>query len=270
MSIQMSPIRLTPAVKGLLIGCIAMFIIQQSVDRFLGGNLLGWLGLIPSGFVMGFRFWQIVTYVFLHGDVSHILMNMLMLAFVGGELEVIWGTRRFLQYFFTCSTAAGLLYLAFQLLLWRESGLNQPLVGASGGIFGLLVAYGLIFADRTLLFMMIFPMKARHFVLVLAGVEFFTTVFSPTGGGMLSGIAHLGGMGAGFISLWLRASAKIKAKAGKSGAGLKFPTLGKKKAGGGHLKLVVNQPRKGAFGKSSSDDDTDGPGGGQGNPPVWH
>jgi membrane associated rhomboid family serine protease len=268
MSIQMAPIRLTPAVKFFLISCVAMFVLQQGADRFFGANLLGWLALVPSGFVMGLKVWQIFTYVFLHGDVSHLLLNMLMLAFVGGELEVLWGTRRFLQYFFTCSTAAGLLYLFFQLLLWRDTGLNQPLVGASGGIFGLLVAYGLIYAERTLLFMMIFPMKARHFVLVLAGVEFLSTIFAQTGGGVLSGIAHLGGMGAGFISLWLKASAKLRARTGKSGGGfgLNLPGKSKKKTSAAHLKLVVNQKDRP---KGKGDGDSDGPGG-SGNPPVWH
>lgn len=260
MSLQMAPIRLTPAVKGFLIACLAMFILQHGADRFLGTNLQGWLALVPSGFVLGFRFWQIVTYVFLHGDVSHLVLNMLMLAFVGGELEVLWGTKRFLRYFFTCSTAAGLLYLFFQLVLWRDTGLNTPMVGASGGIYGLLVAYGLIYAERTLLFMMIFPMKARHFVLILAGVEFLSTVFSQGAGGVLSGIAHMGGMAAGFVSLWLKASARLKAKGGKLG-GLSFPGKGRKKPQAGHLKLVVNQPKPG---RPSDEDD------GGGNPPVWH
>jgi len=256
MSFQMAPIRLTPAVKFFLISCVALFVIQQTGDRFLGTSLQSWLALVPSGFVLSFKFWQIFTYVFLHGDVSHLVLNLLMLVFVGGELEVLWGTKRFLKYFFTCSTAAGLLYLFFQLVIWRDTGLNTPMVGASGGIYGLLIAYGLIYSERTLLFMMIFPMKARHFVLVLAAVEFFSTVFSTGAGGVLSGIAHLGGMAAGFVSLWLKASAKLKLK------GKNSPL--KKRTQSSHLKLVVNQSKSG--GRPDNEDDD----GGSGNPPIWH
>ena len=262
MSFQMAPIRLTPAVKFFVIACVGMFVVQQAGDRFLGTAFQDWLALIPSGFVLNFRFWQLFTYVFLHGDVSHLVLNLLMLVFVGAELEVLWGTRRFTQYFFTCSTAAGLLYLFFQLVIWRDTGLNTPMVGASGGIYGLLVAYGLIYAERTLLFMMIFPMKARHFVLILAGVEFFSTVFSSGSGGVLSGIAHLGGMGAGFVALWLKASARLKSK-GKKSPGFSLSRLGRKKAQPGHLRLVVNQPKSGT---PPDDDDREG----GGNPPVWH
>ena len=110
-------IRLTPAVKALLIACFAAFIVQHTVDQFFNGDLLGWLALVPSGFVVDHRFWQLFTYPFLHGDVMHLFLNLMMLAFIGGELEGVWGTARFLRFFFLCTTSAGILYLLLQVFV---------------------------------------------------------------------------------------------------------------------------------------------------------
>jgi membrane associated rhomboid family serine protease len=229
------PIRLTRAVKAFMIACFAMFLIQQTLDQFFGGNVQGWLALIPSAFILDFKFWQIFTYAFLHGDVMHLFLNLLMLAFIGGELEAFWGTPKFLRYYFFCSVSAGLLYLFLQMFVWGGQGLNTPMVGASGAVYGLLMAYGLIFGERTLLFMMVFPMKAKHFVWVLAGLEFMTTVFSGRGG--LAASAHLGGMFAGFGYLWVKAMIKVRQRRLKEG-GLAKAKSRRKKAG--HLKLIIN------------------------------
>src|SRR4051794_15813737 len=105
------PIRLTKAVKVLLITCFVVFLVQQTADQFMGGNVTYWLGLVPSEFVLKFRFWQIFTYAFLHGDVMHLFLNLMMLAFIGGELEAAWGTAKFLRYYFLCSISAGFVYL---------------------------------------------------------------------------------------------------------------------------------------------------------------
>lgn len=197
------PIRITPVVKILLIACFAGFIVQQSADQFLGGHLLSWFGLIPAEFVLHFKFWQVITYSFLHADVTHLVLNLMMLAFIGGEIEARWGMWKFVRYYFACVVAAGFFYVFLQFVVWGQEGLAQPMVGASGGIYGLLMAYGLMFAERQLLFMMLFPMKAKHFVWILVGVEFMTTLFSGRGG--LGSAAHLGGMFAGFGYLWFRA-----------------------------------------------------------------
>ncbi len=196
--------RLTPVVKRLLIACFAMFLVQQTTDQFFGGNVTESLGLVPAAFIFEFRFWQIFTYPFLHADVTHLLLNLLVLAFIGGELEAAWGRGRFLRYYFTCSTVACVFYLVLQMWGWKGTGLQTPMIGASGAIYGLLTAYGLIFGERVMLFMMLFPMKAKHFVLVLGGVELMTSLFSGRSG--LSSAAHLGGMIAGFAVLFGRAS----------------------------------------------------------------
>jgi membrane associated rhomboid family serine protease len=197
------PIRLTRAVKALLIACFAGFLLQQTIDQFFGGDLLGWLGLTPADVILRHRWWQLVTYAFLHADVMHLVFNLLMLVFLGSELEARWGAAFFLRYYFFCLVSAGVVYLLVQPLVLGADGLRTPMVGASGGIYGLLTAYGILFAERTLLLMLLFPMKAKHFVWVLAGIEFLSSLYSGRNG--LSSVAHLSGMGAGFGFLWVRA-----------------------------------------------------------------
>ena len=196
------PIKLGDTVKKLIIVYVAVFIIQQGLDQFAGAHVRSWLALIPA-FVLQGRVWQILTYSFLHADVSHLLLNLLVFAFVASDLEAIWGRRKFLTFYFYCITMAGLFYMVIQLLMNNPAYMQTPMVGASGGIYGLLLAYGLLFPDREMLFMMLFPMKAKQFVWLLAGIEFLTAVFSGQGG--LGAFAHLSGMGAGFLYLWLQA-----------------------------------------------------------------
>jgi len=250
------PVRLTPAVKALMIACFALFLVQQTADQFMGGNVQGWLGLVPSGFINGFRLWQLFTYPFMHGDVMHLFLNLLMLAFIGGEIEARWGTKRFLKYYFFCSSAAGVLYLLMQVLIWGQ--LNTPMVGASGAIYGLLMAYGLMFGERVLLFMLLFPMKAKYFVWILMGLELMTSVFSGRGG--LSSIAHLGGMIAGFLYLWGRTLSELAKKRKLAGG----PPKGKKRRKPSqHLKLIINNEQ--GLPESSEDDAEEGR-----DPKTWH
>lgn len=244
----MIALRITPTIKWLSISCLAAFVIQKSADQFFGSNLLASLGLVPSLAVSEGYLWQLLTYSFLHADVSHLVLNLLMLVFIGSELEALWGRRRFLLFYGFCVAMAGLAYLLLQALFW---GGNAPMVGASGGIYGLLLAYGLVFGDRVLLFMMLFPMKARHFIWVLAGVEFMTGVFSP--GGALSSVAHLGGMLAGFVYLYGRGWWLIRQRKEASGGGGKGRGSRQKAR---HLKLVKSS------GKSQDEDDE--------TPKTWH
>jgi membrane associated rhomboid family serine protease len=235
------PIRMTDTIKKLLIVYVAIFIIQQAVDQFMGGHIRSWFALIPVEVLSG-RIWQVFTYSFLHSDVMHLVLNMLILCFVGGEIEAMWGRRKFLTFYFFCATMAGLVYLLIQLLIWNPMYLSLPMVGASGGMYGLLVAYAVIFADRELLFMMMFPMKARQFILILAGVEFLQALFSGQGG--LGAFAHLSGMGAGLLFLWLQARG-IQMRANRQS--------GVKKRQSSHLRLIKNE--------RTDDDDK---------PTTWH
>ena len=231
--------RLSPTVKILVIACFVVFLVQQTTDLFFGGHLLAFFGLVPRGFMFEGRIWQIFTYSFLHADPLHLILNMMMLAFVASDLEFQWGRARFLKYYFFCATSAGLLYLLLQLWLWGGSGIETPMVGASGAIYGCLMAYGILFGERVLLFMMLFPMKAKHFIWVLAGVEFLSTVFSGRGG--LSSAAHIGGMLAGLGYLWVQSRILAARRNDSKGGSKKKPTSrfgmpAKKK----HLKLIVD------------------------------
>jgi membrane associated rhomboid family serine protease len=237
------PIKLSDTVKKLIFIYIGVFIIQQGLDQFAGMHLRSWFALIPS-FVLQGRVWQVFTYSFLHADVSHLLLNLLVFAFVASDLEAIWGRKKFLTFYFYCTTMAGLFYLVIQLLMNNPLYMSIPMVGASGGIYGVLLAYGILFPDREMLFMMLFPMKAKQFVWLLAGVEFLQAVFSGQGG--LGAFAHLSGMGAGFIYLWLQAKGMQIRK--ESALKKSRPT----KKGAAHLRLVKR------------DDDDDPP------PRTWH
>jgi membrane associated rhomboid family serine protease len=247
------PIHLTRSVKTLLIGCVVAFLIQQTGDQFFGTHLLGWFGLVPSAFIQYHRYWQLFTYSFLHGDVMHLFFNLMMLAFIGSDLEVTWGRSRFLRYYFFCATSSGAIYLLFQLLL-RGWASTAPLVGASGAIYGLLMAYGILFGERVLLFMMFFPMKAKHFIWVLALVQLMTTIYSP--GGAWASLAHLSGMATGLVYLWVQAKIRISHRSNKNKL---FSSKNKKKRSR-HLKLIVNNQKD----FDSSNDDSEN------NPKTWH
>jgi membrane associated rhomboid family serine protease len=225
------PLKITPTLKKLLIIYVAVFVVQHGIDQFAGGHLQSWLALVPVYVLQG-RIWQILTYSFLHADVMHLLLNCLVLAFVGSDLEAIWGTRKFLTFYFYCTTMAGLFYLLVQFLMWNPMYLSLPMVGASGGIYGLLLAFALLFPDREMLFMMLFPVKAKQLVWFLAGLEFLTAAFSGQGG--LGAIAHLSGMGAGFVYLWMQAKGMQIRKKNQADP---------KKKSSGHLRLVKNDAR---------------------------
>jgi membrane associated rhomboid family serine protease len=224
-------IKISDTLKKLLLVYVAVFVLQHGLDQFAGANTKAWLALIPVYVLQG-RIWEIFTYSFLHADVAHLILNLLVLAFVGSDLEAIWGRKKFLTFYFYCTTMAGLFYLLVQLLMWNPAYLSLPMVGASGGIYGLLLAYGLLFPDREMMFMMLFPMKAKQFVWVLAGIEFLQALFSGQGG--LGAFAHLSGMGAGFIYLWLQAKGMQVRKKNQNE---------QRKKSSSHLRLVKNDPK---------------------------
>jgi membrane associated rhomboid family serine protease len=180
-----------PVTQALLLINVAVFFLDQFL---LGGALGRWFALWPLG--SNFMPWQVATYAFLHGSFGHLFFNMLGLWMFGAELERIWGPRRFIQFY----TASVLAAAGMQLLVNVLLGSMAPTVGASGGLFGLLLAYGMMFPNRTI--MPLFPpipMKARTFVMVYGGLEL---VFGVTG--TQSGVAHfahLGGMLGGYLMM---------------------------------------------------------------------
>ena len=164
------------------------------------------LGLVPSKVFQDFWFWQILTYMFVHSKgVFHILFNMFALWMFGSELERLWGSRFFLIYYLVCGLGAGCIYLLSLFIGFSFFDLSPlisstPMVGASGAIFGILFAYGLVFSERIILFMMIFPMKAIHFTLLIGGIEFVSLINSGAGSSV-SHLAHLSGFLTGFVFL---------------------------------------------------------------------
>jgi len=187
---------LPTGVKWLLISNAAVFLVYYlSSGSALGRHMTVLLGLSAAGAVRNLMVWQIFTYMFLHGGILHILFNMLTLWMFGMPLEQDWGTRYFLKYYFLCGFAAAFCVLIANMLVgdWFT-----PTIGASGAIFGLLVAFGVRYPNQIVLMMFLFPIKAKYMVMIYAAIELVLT-FGPNTG--VSTVAHLGGMAFGYLYL---------------------------------------------------------------------
>jgi membrane associated rhomboid family serine protease len=162
-----------------------------------GAPLVEWVALWPG---REFAPWQLVTYSFLHGGLSHIFFNMLGLYMFGSEIERLFGARFYLAYYFASVVAAALCHLGVSALM---SAPPAPMVGASGGVYGLLLAFGWYFPQRriVLLFPPI-PMPARTFVIVFGVLELFFGVTGTAAG--VAHVAHLGGMLGGWLMIGAR------------------------------------------------------------------
>lgn len=141
----------------------------------------------------GFLIWQVITYLFLHGGFFHILFNMLALWFFGVELENVWGTRRFLFFYFLCGAGAAVS----NLLLGPLFAPPAPTIGASGAIYGVLIAFGMLFPDAPVFLYFLFPIKAKYLVAIFIAMELFYGVTGTQQG--IAHFAHLGGALVGFI-----------------------------------------------------------------------
>ena len=184
---------LTPAVKFLLILTTVLFFLQVILHRFLGFYVETLFGLVPDLVLHKGFLWQLVTYIFLHSELFHLGFNLLVLWMFGGELERIWGRRFFLRYFFVCGIGAGLCVV----LLTPSS--TVPTIGASGALYGILLAYGLLFPNRQIFLWFLVPIRAKHFVLIIGAIAFYSTLTLPGSG--VSHLAHLGGIFVGYVYL---------------------------------------------------------------------
>lgn len=189
--------RVSPVVKILLIVSAVVFFATLVLERAAGISLVEIFGFTPARLLQGFL-WQPFTYVFLHATFFHLLFNLLVIWTVGSELEELWGRRTFFGYLVVCGVGAAITYGLFSLV-GIGPGPNVPVVGSSGIVYGLLLAYGILFGDRTMYFFMLFPMPARYFVMLLGGIELVSSVFYSNGG--VAHLAHLGGMAFGFLFL---------------------------------------------------------------------
>ena len=182
-------------IKWLLISNTAVFLIwtlgpisfQQDVLTYFALNKVISIRLV----------WQLFTYLFLHGGVFHLVFNMLALWMFGSPLESDWGTRRFLRYYFICGVGAGLFDLVLSLIL----GGGRPTIGASGAIYGVLLAFGVCYPEQTVLMNFLFPIKAKYMVAIYAAIALYSSLGVNSG---VSNIAHLGGMVVGFVYLKTR------------------------------------------------------------------
>lgn len=207
MNMQMS-VPLTKTVKWLLILNVGIwFIFQILMESFGKVPFTGIFNLVPIQVFYEFKIWQVVTYMFLHSTdgVTHLLFNMLTLWFFGSELEQRWGSRFFLTYYLVCGIGAAILYCggvaAFAAYSGGQAELYVSVVGASGALFGLMLAYGMVFGERMIYFFMLFPMKARYFVMLMGFIQLASLVSSSRRGGEVAYLAHLGGLVVGFFFL---------------------------------------------------------------------
>jgi len=177
------------AIKWLFIVTGVVWVVQ----RFAGDWMLTWLALTPVAVLRGHLFWQPLTYMFLHGSIIHWLFNMLVLWMFGRVLEDQWGSAFFLRYFLVCGLGSALCVL----LLSPHSAV--PTIGASGAIFGLLVAFAMVFPEAVIFLYLVVPVKAWQAVAFFAAIEFFTGL--EGGGAGMGRFAHLGGMLTGYLYL---------------------------------------------------------------------
>ncbi|GIZ14568.1 rhomboid family intramembrane serine protease [Capnocytophaga catalasegens] len=232
--------QITPAIKHLIIANVVFFIIAVFVPNFQGLTAI-WFFENPN-----FHWWQFISHMFMHGGTTHLIFNMFALWSFGSPLEQIWGSNRFLFFYFACGLGAALIhsgvnyyyfqegfslllkegyssqeifeilekgkyYTAWETMLPAEtfqnmmSAYNTPAVGASGAVYGILVAFGMLFPNAEL--MLIFfpvPIKAKYFIPILVGLDLFSgiTGFSIFGGN-IAHFAHVGGALIGFILMWI-------------------------------------------------------------------
>lgn len=193
----------TPAVKVLLIANAAAFLLQVFLDQpseFGPGPMSRWLGVTTAAF---WQPWRYVTFQFLHGDFMHILLNMLGVYFLGSALERHWGRRRFLAFYLSCGAVAGLCYVIIGVLFALDP--HMPIIGASGGVYGILLACAVYFPSFRIIFLF-FPVPIRFAALIIFG-GMVVLVLQALGAGMMaaamSDVAHLGGAGMAAAWIWV-------------------------------------------------------------------
>jgi len=183
----------TRTVKFLIIINIAIYVLQVLL-HLMGSNFLDfYFGLIPVRVTQDLMLWQFVTYMFLHGGPFHILFNMLTLFMFGNELERYWGTRRFVNYYFITGIGAGLCSWVVAMHRW------EIIIGASGAIYGLLLAYGVTYPNRIVYVNFLLPIKVKWLVLIMGAMAFLSSISGSEPG--VASIAHLGGMVIGYVVL---------------------------------------------------------------------
>ncbi|MBT3299661.1 MAG: rhomboid family intramembrane serine protease [Candidatus Marinimicrobia bacterium] len=180
----------TDAIKMLVTVNFAIFFLQ-----YMSGQdqlFFKLFGLVPKDIWSSFMIWQPISYLFFHGSIWHVLINMFVLWMFGSELERIWGKERFLKYYFITGIGSGLVTFTFNI------NSTIPVVGASGAVYGVLLAYGLMYPNRTIYLYGILPIKSIWFVVGIGIIAFFSSFSNATN---ISHMTHLSGMLIGFVFL---------------------------------------------------------------------
>ena len=187
-----------PTIKWLLVANAGVFVTDMLLRSALGVTLVGVLGLTPAAVIERGWVWQPLTYMFVHGGFFHLLFNMFVLWMFGGEIERLWGSAEFLRYYVLCGLgAAALSFVGFY---------DSTVIGASGAVFGILIAFAMLFPDRYIFLWFLIPIKAKYLIGALAAIEILTGISG--GGDGVAHLAHIGGMVVGFAYLkWWRESA---------------------------------------------------------------
>ena len=192
---------MTPAVKALIYANVGVFLVIALSPQWASSWLFTTLGFSPKSVIERLFIWQPFTYLFLHDNrsVFHILFNMLVLWMFGVQLERLWGTRFFLRYYFVAGIGAAVVTLVVSLLPFSFSPETYvaPTIGASGAVYGLLLAFALYYPETPILLFLLFPIPAKYFVMILGAIAFLS---APRGGGVAH-ITHLGGLLAGYLFL---------------------------------------------------------------------
>lgn len=200
-----------PVIKNLLIINGVIFAITLIMEQLVFNGMPGiyivdkWFALNPLAEGYNFQIWQLITYQFLHANFSHILFNMFGLWMFGMEIENIWGSRKFLYFYLLCGVVAGLFNLFLTPLLGAPPAFT---VGASGAIYGVLIAFGLFFPNRYIFLYFFIPVKAKYLIGFFVILEFFMV----NSGGNVAHLAHLGGALAGFVFILLDSKSNIELK----------------------------------------------------------
>ena len=206
---------LPPVTKALLIANGLVFVLQLIIGDVALAQFMLWPPHSDADlYGIGFMPWQLITYGFMHGGFAHLLFNMLALAMFGAPLEHVWGDRRYLTYYLVCIVGAALCQLAVGMWTVSQGQPAYPTVGASGGIFGLLLAYGMLFPNqRVMLLIPPIPMKARTLVIVYGAIELLLGITNTMPG--VAHFAHLGGMLFGWLLIrYWRGQPPFKRKGG--------------------------------------------------------
>jgi len=204
LSYSFGPGPVTPAVKWLIWANVGAFVISNIFPV-----LVLYFGLIPEAVIQRQWVWQPITYMFLHNGILHILFNMLGIWMFGVELERMWGTKFFLRYYAVTGVGAALTTIGVGLLPFEATAgtYTAVTIGASGALYGLLMAFALYYPDRPILMFMLFPVPAKYFVIIIGAISFMS---ATSRGSTVAHAAHLGGLLFGYLYL----------RGGRGGGGL--------------------------------------------------